>query len=76
MIIAHHSYEYPNYYDKLYKLLHNDLNPSKSLFLNSENAVFKKILEVSLRSSKINLLTSAKFVKSLLKISLSLPTSQ
>lgn len=59
LLIVNHSFEYPNYYQKLYSLLREDstIYESKHLF------TFFNLLDVSLRSNKISAKTIAAFIK-------------
>jgi len=59
LLIINHSFEYPNYYQKLYSLLKLESNiyESKHLF------TFFNLLDVSLRSNKISAKTISAFIK-------------
>ena len=76
VLISRQSFEFEDYYKKIYVLLQNEYKNLlekkknyKSLFKNEYSGKFIKILEVSLKSSKLSKNVTASFIKILLKIS-------
>lgn len=75
VLISRQSFEFEDYYKKIYILLQNEYRNLlekknyKSLFKNEFSGKFIKILEVSLKSSKLSKNVTASFIKILLKIS-------
>lgn len=59
LLIINHSFEYPNYYQKLYSLLKFDTKIIESQYLFK----FLNLLEVSLRTKKISAKVIASFIK-------------
>lgn len=59
ILIVNHSFEYCNYYLKLYSLLKDDVQIYQSKYLFK----FLSLLEVSLRTSKISAKAIAAFIK-------------
>ncbi|KRX02801.1 hypothetical protein PPERSA_04004 [Pseudocohnilembus persalinus] len=65
VLIGKYGLEYPNYYHKLYRLIGNP-----QIFKCDYKAKFMKMVETSLKSSKVPLTVQASFIKKFLQISL------
>lgn len=64
VLITRHSLEYPGYYEKLYSLL------AAPVFSSLHRERFLRLLEASLKSSKVSLQIQTSFLKRLLRVSL------
>lgn len=63
VLITRYSLEYPNYYEKLYSLV------SAPVLCSVHRERFLRLLEASLKSSKVSLQIQTSFLKQLLRVS-------
>ena len=65
ILMRKYGIDQPNYYDHLYRMLQIHRN---RLFLSKHSTKLKKLLEISLRSSKVSLKIVCSFIKLLLRV--------